>query len=221
MVIVMKKSMFSLMLMDSVIKEIDNLAYEQETNRSNLINQILAEYVSIKTPEMHIKEIFDLMIPKMNMLSGFKVQVMPSDFMLAIKSPLEYKYRPTIKYSVELYRSNQTYIGELRVVFRTQHTALLSRLASFFEIWRQIETHYIQKHFPQSSIRYDLEEGRFKRTLMLPKTRITNEILSIAIGDYIKMFDEILKHYLYNSKVGIADIEKKYLEYLNNGLIII
>ena len=219
----MKKSMYSLMLMDSVIKEIDSMAYEQNTNRSNLINQILAEYVSIKTPEMHIKEIFDLMTARMNALDGFKVQLMPSDFMLSIKSPLEYKHRPTIKYSVELYRANQACIGELRVVFRTQYTQLLIKLSDFFNLWRQLETHYLANYFPENSIQYTLEDGRFKRTFVLPKCNgdITNETISLAIGEYIKMFDDILKYYLYHPNAGISDIEKKYVAYLNNGLIVI
>ena len=39
----MKKNMYSLMLSGSVVEEIDRLAAEQGTNRSNLVNQILAE----------------------------------------------------------------------------------------------------------------------------------------------------------------------------------
>ena len=40
----MKKSLYSLTLMDSVVAEIDRLAARQGTNRSNLVNQILADY---------------------------------------------------------------------------------------------------------------------------------------------------------------------------------
>ena len=38
----MKKSMYSLMLADEVVKAVDELAAEHGTNRSNMINQILA-----------------------------------------------------------------------------------------------------------------------------------------------------------------------------------
>ena len=51
--------MYSLMLAEDVIREVDRLAAENRTNRSNLVNQILAEYVSLVTPEMHIRNIFD------------------------------------------------------------------------------------------------------------------------------------------------------------------
>ena len=41
-VINMKKSVYSLTLMDDVINAIDKLAYKSNTNRSNMINTILA-----------------------------------------------------------------------------------------------------------------------------------------------------------------------------------
>ena len=219
----MEKNMYSLMLMDDIIREIDRLAYEQGTNRSNLINHILAEYLQIKTPEMQIKEIFSLMSARLNSLAGFKVQALPSDFCIAVKSPLEYKYRPTIKYSVEIYRTYTDAIGELRVVFRTQHIELLSRLARFFEIWINMETFYIRKMFKNADIRYSVDEGRFKRTFMVPASResIANDLLGKAIGDYIEMFDGILKLYLYNPQAGTDELEQRYAAYVKNGLIII
>ena len=47
----MKKSVYSLVLMDDVVEAIDELAYSMNTSRSNLINQILAARVSLLTPE--------------------------------------------------------------------------------------------------------------------------------------------------------------------------
>lgn len=55
----MKKSVYSLVLMDDVVNVIDDMAYQMNTSRSNLINQILAEHVSYITPEMRMKDIFD------------------------------------------------------------------------------------------------------------------------------------------------------------------
>ena len=46
----MKKTLYSLVLNDEVVREVDALAHRMGTNRSNLINQILAEYVNYTTP---------------------------------------------------------------------------------------------------------------------------------------------------------------------------
>ena len=54
----MKKTVYSLVLSEDVVAEIDRLAYHNGTNRSNMINQILAEYVSYVTPEKKMQDIF-------------------------------------------------------------------------------------------------------------------------------------------------------------------
>ena len=54
----MTKSLYSLMLMDELVEKVDELAARQGTNRSNLVNQILAGYLSVTTPEMRIGSVF-------------------------------------------------------------------------------------------------------------------------------------------------------------------
>ena len=53
----MNRSVYSLVLSDDVVEAVDRLAYQQNTSRSALINQILAEAVSFVTPEMRMREI--------------------------------------------------------------------------------------------------------------------------------------------------------------------
>ena len=69
---VMKKSVYSLVLMDDVIRAVDEKASQLGTSRSNLINQILAQHLSCITPEMRIQEIFDSMNEMVS--STFRVQ---------------------------------------------------------------------------------------------------------------------------------------------------
>ena len=57
----MKKTLYSLMLSENVIAAVDALAVQYGTNRSNLVNQILADYVSYTTPEKRIDQIFSAM----------------------------------------------------------------------------------------------------------------------------------------------------------------
>ena len=54
----MSKSVYSIVLMDEVVEAVDRLAYEAGTNRSNMINRILAEYAQMATPEQRIQDIF-------------------------------------------------------------------------------------------------------------------------------------------------------------------
>ena len=53
----MKKNVYSLVLSEDVVHEIDKLAYQRGTNRSNMVNQILAEYASLITPEKRMSHL--------------------------------------------------------------------------------------------------------------------------------------------------------------------
>ena len=123
------------MLNDEVVREVDAMAHRLGTNRSALINQILAEYVGCTTPERRINDVLsaiqELMSPSRDLVPFFA----PNTFSLSLKSSLEYKYRPTVKYEVELYRGGEESIGELSVVFRTQSAALIQAMTEFFRLW--------------------------------------------------------------------------------------
>ena len=145
----MKKTLYSLMLDDEVVREVDALAHQLGTNRSNLINQILAEYVNYTTPERRINDVLstiqELLSPSRELVPFFS----PNSFSISLKSSLEYKYRPTVKYEVELYRSGGDTIGELSVVFRTQSAALISAMTEFFRLWKSIEDLHLYQPYLQ------------------------------------------------------------------------
>ena len=62
----MSKSVYSVVLMDDVVDAVDRLAYEAGTNRSNMINRILAEYVQLATPEQRMQDIFSSIMDAVN-----------------------------------------------------------------------------------------------------------------------------------------------------------
>ncbi|MGN0574504.1 MAG: hypothetical protein ACI4J2_00610, partial [Ruminococcus sp.] len=133
----MKKSVYSIVLMDDVIRAVDEQAYRLGTSRSNLINQILAAHLSCVTPEMRMQEIFSSISQMIN--SRFQIQQQRSDSLMTLRSALEYKYRPTINYRVELVRAPDDYIGTLRVHIRTQSGQLISLFSNFFNWWADFE----------------------------------------------------------------------------------
>ena len=93
----MKKTLYSLMLSDDVVRAVDERAHSLGTNRSSLINQILADYVSITTPERRINDIFhaveQMLAPSRELVPFFS----PRALTMSLKSSLEYKYRPAGK----------------------------------------------------------------------------------------------------------------------------
>lgn len=220
----MKKSVYSLVLSDDIVEAIDRLAYSRGTSRSAMINGILADAVSYTTPEKRMNDIFGAIETLMNS-GGFQIQPQPSDAMLSIRSALKYKYKPVIRYGLELYRSFDKTIGQLRVSFRTQSETLKSDLTEFLKLWAELENKYIVRFFPEG-ISYTIDDGKFTRTFRLPEAiehRSDDEIAK-AISEYIKMFDEILKIYfanIENRRVAAQLSVDRYYEYLENGIVII
>ena len=166
----MKKTLYSLMLSDDVVRAVDELAHSLGTNRSSLINQILADYVSITTPERRINDIFhaveQMLAPSRELVPFFS----PRALTMSLKSSLEYKYRPTVKYEVQLFRSTDGPLGELSVVFRTQSTALIEAMTQFFRLWKHIEDKYLAPLL-RTELDYALYDGKFVRPIAVPEGR--------------------------------------------------
>ena len=216
----MKKNMYSLILAEDVVNAIDKLAEEENTSRSNLINEILAEYVSVTTPEKRINDIFHGIEDLFKQLTGQQVYYQQHDNTLSIKSALEYRYRPTIRYEVELYRAQSGTVGELKVNLRTQSPQLLNRLTEFFALWTRLEELYVARYFEGAEINYTLDETRWTRTLKVPRNTLYGQVeLSRAITDYVRTFDRLMKKRL--SGAAATEIENDYLDALNGGMLII
>ena len=211
------KNVYSIVLSADVVEKIDQLAYENGTNRSNMINQILAEYVSYTTPEKRFRDIF---IRMENLLAASSFKAMePSDTMLSLRSALAYKYNPTVKYNVELYRSSTSEIGELRVSLRTQNAGLILYMTEFYRLWSAVEAKY-RGHIPCAAA-----DGKYSRKLILQSLSHTREIdVGEVIAAYVNAFDKALKaffrHIQYPENSAL-EVDLIYREYLASNTVLI
>ena len=178
------------MLSEDVMREIDLLAHKMGTNRSNLVNMILAERVEMRTPEQQINDIFSGIEQLLSASRELVPLFAPNTQREAVRSSLEYKYHPTVKYEVE------QPIGTLSANFRTQSQGLLELLARFFRCLERIENRVLPVN-----VAYSLDDGRFERTLAYPAKRfgtagdrtLEPEEISKAITDYVSLVDKMMK----------------------------
>lgn len=204
----MKKSVYSLVLSDEIVDAVDILAYKNGTSRSAMVNSILANYVSYKTPEMRLGEIFKNIENILCVGDEFQILAPPSDTMLNLRSALAYKYNPTVRYSVQLYKTaGDEGIGELRVSMRTQNESLISGVQGFYRAWVAAEKEYL------GDIEYKIERDRFFRKIYYKgENGIPAEQI---ISDYIKVFDKAMKEYfrrLDDPESARAAVRKIYKE---------
>ena len=197
------------MLSDDVVRAVDAAAHAMGTNRSNLINQILADYVSITTPERRINDIFhaveQMLAPSRELVPFFS----PRALTMSLKSSLEYKYRPTVKYEVQLFRSTEGPLGELSVVFRTQSAPLIEAMTQFFRLWKHTEDRLLAPLMTEG-IDYALYDGKFVRSIAVPRGRdVTADDVAGALSDYIKLFDRLMKGWLAG-RYDVNDVQSEY-----------
>lgn len=219
----MEKSMYSLILSENVVAAVDRLAYEAGTNRSNMVNGILAEYVSYRTPEMRMREMCGMMENLLSASQGLKVMLRSSDSLFSLRSALSYKYNPTIHYSIELYRTMSDEIGEMRAGLRTQNSSLKLYILQFYKLWAKLESGY-----PHAAD-YAIEGEKFIRKLVLNpgmpgREEIPEEKLSEAIVDYVSAFDSALKAFFYNlddAEEAVGQVRRIYREYRNHTDILL
>lgn len=212
----MKRSVYSLVLSDDVVEAIDNLAYSLGVSRSNLINQILAEKVRLVTPEQRMNDIFN-QVENHLVEERYQIQSRQSNTLLSIKSSIKYKYRPTVRYSLELFKNPKEGIGRLKVSFRTQNQILLQLVDNFFSLWSSLEDKYIVHN-----IVYYIEPSRYVRVFSTISK--TTKDIGVAISNYIMAFDDALKQYFanYNNlRLANSIVEDAFKQYLNNKDIVI
>lgn len=216
----MNKSVYSIVLMDRVIEEIDKIAYQKGTNRSNLINQILAEHLNVATPENMIADTFSYIKDMLNAEGRFRISDAGGQRTLNVKSAISYKYNPTIKYSVKLNRAERPVIGTLKAYFRTQNEELLQILNEFYEYFIRLEQYYSAERFKQGEVFAAAEDGQYQRAFYLPvSASMDSNMIAQSIYEYVYMFDECLKLYFAYGKNALKEIEKKYVSYINNSII--
>ena len=187
----MGKTVYSLVLQSDVVDAVDRMAYLRGTSRSALINQILAEAVGYVTPEHRMAEILDTLSSQMTGL--YQLQDQGTDGTLIIRSPLRYRYKPTIRYRVELYRQpDRGAIGVLHASFRTQNRSLLEEAEQFFSCW---SAHEVSAGTAAPSD-FRIMNGSWDRQFRIRSAEnMANAEIGTAIGQYIKRIDSALKAY--------------------------
>jgi hypothetical protein len=199
----MKKSVYSIVLTDSVVEAIDQLAIRQGTSRSNLIDQILAQHACCKTPEMEMQSVFSVIEKQINDL--FRIQTQASDAMMSMHSALRYKYKPSLRYSVELLREpDDKRAGWLRVSCRTQNSTLLEAMEEFFRLWIQFELS-VEPEIRSIAGMYELAPGKMTRCIL--RKNISPEETGKAISMYINRFDEIMQAYFSGLQSGVHPMQ--------------
>ena len=217
----MGKSVYSIVLDDDVVEAVDELAYRAGTNRSGLINSILAERIGCVTPGMRMREIFALVEQALE--PRFLPSPQTSGSVLLVRTALRYKYKPTLKYSVELFRSFSGCVGRLKVGLRSQSAELTELCGEFFAYWQALEKRLTGELFKGGFPAEVTPKGYSRDFFEIGSGGLTDEEIAEAITGYIRCFDKALSACVEAGSIqaSAARSEELYREYLAAGVKIV
>ena len=210
----MKRSVYSLVLSDDIVEAIDALAYEKGTNRSNLVNQILADAVSCVTPERSRRDAYEVLESKL--IDNIFIRMRSPDSAFTFRSPLRYRYNPTMNYSVILY-SGENESGVFKASVRSTNPVLIAELCEFYGLWIRLE----RAALPCRIDAY-VRDGVFYR-LLLPTADSSPVTIGENLAEYVRCFDRLLKTFIGNSPTPDREriIATEYSKYIRSGFPII
>lgn len=188
----MGKNVYSVVLEDDVVAAVDLAAMRAGTNRSAMMNRLLAAQLECATAEDRVCTVLDAMQQlAASHCAALQVASRQAQTQLALRSVLRYKYNPTQHYSLELFAHPQGYLGALRCQLRTQNTVLVQALGAFYQLWAALE----QAAMGTLPGMYQLGGARFTRLLRLPPAPCGEQALAQALTRYVACLDDGVKLY--------------------------
>jgi len=202
------------MLFDEIVEKIDQMAYVNNTNRSQLINDILAERIGLVTPEQKIQKILEQLDE--NFSDTLSVSQINKNSSIQFGKSLKYKYRPKVRYSYEFASSDRGKYAVLKISSRTKSEDLNEHFDEFFNLIAGIEKK--QKDY-STDLADNLTNHKFVREFKVEgELSQDTEIVTANLTRYLKMIDQAMNVYFSNIEgLENADItkllERLYREY--------
>ncbi len=191
----MKKMVYSLMLFEEIVEKIDQMAYEKNTNRSQLINDILAEKIGMVTPEQKIQQILERLDENFN--DTLSVSQINKHSSIQFGKSLKYKYRPKVRYSYEFISNHEGRYAVLKISSRTKSEGLKEHFEAFFGLITQIEKNDQSDDVNHQSnhkfVRTFKDEGRLSKDV---------ETVSDNLTAYLQMMDQAMNAYFAGVDCG-------------------
>lgn len=204
----MKKSVYSLMLFDEIVEKIDQIAYMNNTNRSQLINDLLAERIGLVTPEQKIQKILEQLGE--NLRDVLSVSQINKNSSIQFGKSLKYKYRPKVRYSYEFMSNDQGKYAVLKISSRTKSEDLNEHFDAFFNLIAQIEQ---EKNQGSPDISENQTSHKFVREFK-KEGELSQETQVVAenLTRYLKMIDRAMNVYFLNIDLQNDDSIERLLE---------
>lgn len=214
----MNESDNSIRIMEELMREMRRLAAHKEVSVSDIIHEALGEFLFSREESINYFDIIHSIEESMNKAEHFAVNANPYDSVVSVKSPLQYTYRPALRYEIKITKNSVPQIGTMSVALRSDDINTLRSFSDFLGLWMKLENEYMSRKL-REPIEYLTDIGYFGRKIYLPMAaqHISGQAIGAAIGDYIHTFDNLFKYYFYHPNSGDHIIDVMYISHVEDG----
>lgn len=195
----MSKQVYSFVLSNQVVDKIDREAVVRGSNRSQIINDILCQHFGVLTPDLKMNRVMDLMIAHFKGLETLQMVSATHGNTLQLRTTVAYKYKPKLKYVVEMSGKENSVLANLKIYSRTTSEPFLQCLVMFFGYISEFEESLAAQIALRqvSSTGYVFEDNKFLKSFECDWTKIDvgAEAIAAYLSSYIEFLDEAIKMY--------------------------
>ena len=154
-----------------------------------------------------MQDIFSAISAVLNSQSALQPMLSASEAMYSVRSALQYKYNPSVRYVVELCPPRGRGLGEFRRSCDPEpHAAAVSQ--PVYKLWTKLEDACL--HGPRRTCQ--ASGGRYTRVLRTPQN-LSDEALGEALASYVRLFDTCLKTFfddLSDADSAVRAVQRAY-----------
>ena len=210
---------FDIRILEEMMSQIRGLANHRAISVTDIVHEAIGEYLYNRATGINFIDVIRGIENAFSGLEQFVTSADPSGLALFIKSPIRYVHRPELKYEVRTIQGGGDSVGILNVILRSQSMETLRVFADFTGMWMELEQKYLARG---RQISHMADIGYYNRRIYRPEAaaRVGEQQIGEAIGNYINVFDELLKHSFHRRLSG-QELERIYLARLKAGMLTI
>ncbi len=201
---------YSIIVEDDLMEKVDRVAYKKGMSRSQIINEMMTEYLNLVTPEYKINQVMEEIAKRIHIMNEIQYVSESKGSSIQCRATVGYKYNPKIRYMLELSGKDMSKMATLKIISRTQNTDFYAHLLKFFKLVEAVE-----EMDRIGFTRYSIRKSQFRKD----GNRIIrdfyydwmHEDLSIEeISKFLSNYIEMLNHSMnaYFNQLNIGDTEK-------------
>ena len=198
----MSKSIYSLLLSDDVVQQLDEVAASRGLSRSAVIDAILAEYTGVSNGDEKMRNVWQEMEKLLARTHTMHFVNNAQTNLAQIVTTLPFKYSPKIRYQLELSNKDDR-ICAITLNTRTQNPLLTTAFDNFYQRLAVLERQYLNN----VSARYG--NGKYVSVLFGSRNEPTD--IACDVLEYVVTLDGMLRSWLNGDEQTVVNLFADYV----------